>query len=214
MSGNCCAITGQAFDAKRAARDIREYRRFGPAGQTAELLKSLRDLKLVDVTLLDIGGGVGVIHHELLADLAREATHVDASAAYLEVARQESARRGHAPRIRFVHADFTEIASELPQADVVTLDRVVCCYPDFHLLLRSAADRSRRILAMTYPRQTWYLRIGLDIVNFFQRLRRDPFRVFLHPVQEMERLLNHAGLRRLSIKRQFVWEVALYSRTS
>lgn len=214
MSGNCCHTTGNAFDAKDAARDIRAYRRFGPPAQTAELLKSLRDLELAHVTLLDIGGGVGVIHHELLAEIAREATHVDASAAYLAVAREESARRGHAERIRFIHADFTEIAGDLPQADVVTLDRVVCCYPDFRLLLRSAADRSRRILAMTYPRQTWYLRLGLDIVNLFQRLRRDPFRVFLHPIQEMERLLNREGLQRVFVKRQFVWEIAVYSRRS
>jgi magnesium-protoporphyrin O-methyltransferase len=212
MSGKCCEVTGRAFDDKDAARDIREYRRFGPAGQTAQLLKSVRELGLVDATLLDIGGGVGVIHHELLGDIARQATHVDASAAYLEAAREESARRGHAQRIRFIHADFTEIARELPQADVVTLDRVVCCYPDFRVLLRAAADRSRRILALTYPRQTWYLRIGLDVVNFFQRLRRDPFRVFLHPVKEMERLLNQEGLRQISLKRLFVWEVALYAR--
>ncbi len=214
MSRTCCEVTGRAFDGKDAARDLREYRRFGPAGQTAELLKSVRDLGLVDATLLDVGGGVGVIHHELLGDIAREATHVDASAAYLEAAREESGRRGHAQRIRFIHADFTEIAGQLPQADVVTLDRVVCCYPEFRVLLRAAADRSRRILAMTYPRQTWYLRIGLDVVNFMQRLRRDPFRVFLHPVLEMERLLNQEGLRRIWVKRLFVWEVALYARES
>jgi SAM-dependent methyltransferase len=214
VSGNCCEVTGQAFDDKDAARDIREYRRRGPAAQTAELLKSVRDVGPVDVTLLDIGGGVGVIHHELLGDVASEATHVDASAAYLEAAREESARRGHAQRIRFIHADFTEIAMELPQADVVTLDRVVCCYPDFRVLLRAAANRSRRILAMTYPRQIWYLRIGLNVVNYLQRLRRDPFRVFLHPVPEMERLLNQEGFRRMSIKRLFVWEVALYARES
>ena len=214
MSGSCCDVAGHAFDAKFAARDIRDYRRSGPARQTAALLKFVRDMKLADASLLDVGGGVGVIHHELLADVAREATHVDASAAYLDVARQESARRGHAPRVRFVHADFTEIASELPEADVVTLDRVLCCYPDFHLLLRSAADRSRRLLAMTYPRQTWYMRLGLQIVNSFQRLRHDPFRVFLHPVEEMEHLLNHEGLWRVSVQRQFVWEVALYSRSS
>lgn len=214
MSGNCCEVTGQAFDDKRAARDIREYRRSGPAAQTAELLKSVRQLGLQDATLLDIGGGVGVIYHELLGDVVREATHVDASEAYLEAAREESTRRGHAQRIQFIHADFTEIAGQLAQADVVTLDRVVCCYPDFRLLLRAAANRSRRLLAMTYPRQTWYLRVGLDVVNFLQRLRRNPFRVFLHPIQEMERLLNHEGLRRISVKHLFVWEVAVYARQS
>ena len=214
MTCNCCEVTGKVFNDKEAARAIRQYRRDGPPRQTAELLKSVRSFGLAESTLLEIGGGVGVIHHELLGDVATQATHVDASLAYLEVARDESARRGHAPRVQFIHADFTKVARQLPRADVVTLDRVVCCYPDFRLLLHAAADRSRRVMAMTYPRETWYLRIGLGVVNFFQRLRHDPFRVFLHPVRQMERLLNEEGFRRILVKRLFVWEVALYARES
>jgi magnesium-protoporphyrin O-methyltransferase len=100
----------------------------------------------------------------------------------------------------------------LPQADVVTLDRVVCCYPDFRGLLRAAASHSRRAIALTYPRETWYLRFGLRVINFFQKLGRDPFRVFLHPVAEMESLLKDEGLRKVSVRRLFVWEMALYQR--
>jgi magnesium-protoporphyrin O-methyltransferase len=162
--------------------------------------------------LLDIGGGIGAIHHELLEDVARDATHVDASSAYLKEARQEATRRGHNDRIRFIHADFTDVASEVPQADIVTLDRVVCCYPDFRGLLTAAADHSRRALAFTYPRETWYLRVALKIANFFQKLRRDPFRVFLHPVAEMDSLLKREGFERVSLRRLFVWEMALYQR--
>jgi hypothetical protein len=83
---------------------------------------------------------------------------------------------------------------ELPKADVVTLDRVVCCYPDFRRLLKAAAEHSQRALAFTYPRETWYLRVGLKVINLFQRLRKDPFRVFLHPVAEMHSLLQREGL--------------------
>jgi magnesium-protoporphyrin O-methyltransferase len=170
-------------------------------------------LNLRDAKLLDIGGGIGVIHHELLEDVVDQATHVDASSAYLKEAKAEAARRGHDGRVRFIHADFTDVASDLPKADIVTLDRVVCCYPDFRSLLQAAADRSRGALALTYPRETWYLRIGLRVANFFQRLRRDPFRVFLHPVAEMDALLERAGFEQVSMRRLFVWEMALYQRT-
>jgi magnesium-protoporphyrin O-methyltransferase len=167
---------------------------------------------LKNARLLDIGGGVGAIHHELLGIVADEATHVDASSAYLKEAKNEAARRGHSDQVRFIHADFTDVASELPTADIVTLDRVVCCYPDFRRLLKSAAEHSQRALAFTYPREIWYLRIALRLMNFFQRLRRDPFRVFLHPVAEMDALLKREGFQRVTQRRLFVWEMALYQR--
>jgi magnesium-protoporphyrin O-methyltransferase len=180
--------------------------------QTKLILEAIRSLKLRNSNLLDIGGGVGAIHHELLQDVAREATHVDASSAYLKEARQEAARRGHGERVNFIHADFTDVANQLPEADIVTLDRVVCCYPDFRRLLKAAAEHSQRALALTYPRETWYMRFGLKAANFFQGLRRDPFRVFLHPVSEMDALLKREGFKRVTLRRLFVWEMALYQR--
>jgi magnesium-protoporphyrin O-methyltransferase len=167
MPCSCCEITDQAFGEEHALAEVKEYRGHGPAAQTRLILEALRSLGLKDASLLDIGGGVGAIHHELLEDTARRAIHVDASSAYLQAAREEAARRGHAERVQFIHADFTEVATGLPQAELVTLDRVVCCYPDFRGLLKAAAGRSRDALAITYPRQTWYVRIGLQAINFF-----------------------------------------------
>jgi magnesium-protoporphyrin O-methyltransferase len=212
MPCNCCEITDHAFSEAEAKAEVRTYRKRGPARQTKLILQAIRALNLKNAALLDIGGGIGVIHHELLEDVVRQATHVDASSAYLKEARAEAARRKHGERVNLIHADFIEVAAELPKADIVTLDRVVCCYPDFRRLLTAAAEHSQRALALTYPRETWYLRIGLKIINFFQKLRRDPFRVFLHPVDEMDALLKAEGFERVSLRRLFVWEMALYTR--
>ncbi len=214
MPCNCCEITDQAFGEEHARAEVKDYRKHGPGEQTRLILQAIRSLGLKDASLLDIGGGVGAIHHELLEDTARRATHVDASSAYLQAAREEAARRGHTERVEFIHADFTDVAAGIHEAEVVTLDRVVCCYPDFRGLLKAAAGRSRGALAMTYPRETWYLRIGLQVINFFRRLSGDPFRVFLHPVAEMDALLEGEGLRRISLKRLFMWEMALYLRVA
>ena len=212
MPCNCCEITDNAFSDAEARSEMRNYRRRGPMKQTKLMLEAIRSLGLRNADLLDIGGGIGAIHHELLKDVAQDATHVDASSAYLREAKAETARRGHSERVHFIHADFTEVASELPKADIVTLDRVVCCYPDFQRLLTAAAEHSQRALALTYPRDAWYLRIGLQIANFFQKLRNDPFRVFLHPISEMDLLLKQEGFERVSLRRLFVWEMALYRR--
>lgn len=212
MPCNCCEITDNVFTAEEAKAELRKYRKRGPAKQTKLILQAIRSLGLKNAELLDIGGGIGAIYHELLGDVAANATHVDASSAYLKEAKAEAARRGHSEQVHFIHADFTDVASELPKADIVTLDRVVCCYPNFRSLLKAAADHTRRGLVLTYPRETWYMRLAMGIMNFIQRLRKDPFRVFIHPVSEMDALLKTEGLERVSLRRLFVWEMALYQR--
>ena len=212
MPCNCCEVTDHAFSESEAKAELRNYRRRGPMNQTKLILAAIRSLRLKDANLLDIGGGIGAIHHELLRDVARQATHVDASSAYLREAKQESARRGNSERVDFIHADFTDIARDIPKADIVTLDRVVCCYPDFRGLLTAAAEHSQKALALTYPRETWYVQFALQIANFFQKLRNDPFRVFLHPIAEMDALLEREGFKRVSLRRLFVWEMALYQK--
>jgi predicted TPR repeat methyltransferase len=212
MPCNCCEMENNTFGEDEAKSNLKDYRRRGPAKQTKLILDAVRSLGLKNAALLDIGGGIGTIHHELLKDIASEATHVDASSAYLKVATEEAKRLGHGEQVKFIHADFTDVAANLNQADIVTLDRVVCCYPDFRSLLKAAATHSRRAIALTYPREIWYLRIGLKVANFFQRLRNDPFRIFLHPVAEMEALFKTEGFVKTSIHRLFVWEMALYQR--
>ncbi len=212
MPCECCKITNDQFGKDTADADLKEYRRKGPAKHTRLILAAVRSLGLRDASLLDVGGGIGAIYHELLADTATRATHVDASSAYLATAREETSRRGNAERVEFVHADFTDAAETLAPADVVTLDRVVCCYPDYRGLLKAAAGRSRRALAMTYPRDGWHIKVVMSLMNKFLQISGNPFRVFVHPIAQMDALLNAEGLHRVSLRRLFVWEVALYQR--
>ena len=212
MPCNCCEITDNTFGEDDAKDDLKEYRRHGPANQTKLILEAVRSLGLKNAALLDVGGGIGTIHHELLKDVASTATHVDASSAYLKIATEEAKRLGHEAQVKFIHADFTDVAAELPQVDVVTLDRVVCCYPNMRELLKAAAGRSQKAIALTYPRETWYMKMAIAVMNFFQKVMKDPFRVFVHPVSGMESLLKEEGMRRVTTRRLFVWEMSLYQR--
>ena len=65
-------------------------------------------------TFLDIGGGIGAIQHELIDAGVSHATNVDASAPYLDAAREESERRGYAGRVTYLHGDFVELAGSVP----------------------------------------------------------------------------------------------------
>jgi len=213
MPCECCKITNDQFGQDTAEADLKTYHRKGPEKHTQLILEAVRSLGLKDASLLDVGGGIGAIYHELMKDSVSRATHVDASSAYLAVAKQETDKRGNTERVEFVHADFTDVASDVVPADIVTLDRVVCCYPDFHSLLKAAAGRSQRALVMAYPRDNWLSRAIVRIGDWFLKISRNPFRVFVHPVHEMDSLLNKEGLHRVSLSRLFVWEVALYQRS-
>jgi magnesium-protoporphyrin O-methyltransferase len=97
-------------------------------------------------------------------------------------------------------------------ADIVTLDRVICCYPDMEKLISLSAARARKLYGLVYPRDTWWVKIGLALQNFFFRLRRSPFRTFSHPSESVEAILVKRGFKRHFYHQTFVWQVAVYRR--
>ena len=211
----CCATTSRVesvFNDKLASHDLRRYRTKGPRRSTRLLVAALKAEGVEGKTLLDIGGGIGAIQHELLDAGAASATSVEASRPYLNAARGESKRRGHAGRVHFRHGDFVELAPAIDAADVVTLDRVICCYADVHGLVSESAARTRMLYGLVYPRDTRLVRFGVTTVNLLLRLLRKPMRAFVHRVEDVERLVEAAGLRRHYLASAGVWQVAVYQR--
>jgi hypothetical protein len=49
------------------------------------------------------------------------------------------------------------------------MHRVVCCYPDPEALVGHAASHARRLLALSFPRDTWWIRLGSRVANVFFR---------------------------------------------
>jgi 2-polyprenyl-3-methyl-5-hydroxy-6-metoxy-1,4-benzoquinol methylase len=208
---HCCGIERE-FDHRTAARDLKRYRRRGPLPTTRMLLSALERQGIGGASVLDVGGGVGAIHHELLRRGAARATHVDASSSYLAVAGEEARRQGHAGRVEFIHGDFVERAPQLEPADVVTLDRVICCYPDMHRLVGLSAERARRLYGVVFPRESWWMRPLFPMANGWFRLQRCPFRVFQHATDAVEEVVREAGLRRVSRQLTPIWQVVVYAR--
>ena len=211
MSCQCQAIEGW-FNRKVAARELKHYRNRGPNKTTRKLLDALRAEGVVGATLLDIGGGVGVIAHELLEAGAASASNVEASTGYLAAAQEEAARRGHADRMHFRHGDFVDIAAEVPPADIVTLDRVVCCYPDMDPLVRRSSARARRLYGLVYPRDTWWIKLGFRIQNFWLSVLGNPFRIYVHSTEAVDAIVRQSRLERRFHRKTIVWQVVVYAR--
>jgi SAM-dependent methyltransferase len=211
---SCCQREGieRQFGRRTAQWELRRFRKRGPAKTTRMLIEALQREGVAGARILDVGGGVGAIYHALLAAGARNAIHVDVSPDYLNVAREEAERRGHADRVELVHADFVEVAPTQDEADIVTLDRVICCYPEMERLVMLSADKARRLYGAVYPRESWWLRLALAGVNLTSRIRRCGFRTYLHAPAAIDRVLRARGLARRSFQQTLAWEVAVYSR--
>ena len=142
--GCSCEATDRHFTPERAQKELNRYRRKGPAGTARILLRLLNQAGVRVDSVLDIGAGIGVLHHELLAAGVPSAVHVEASSAYIRAAQTEAERRDQRDRVRFEHGNFLDVAPRLAPADLVILDRVLCCYPDLDPLVDASAAKARR----------------------------------------------------------------------
>src|SRR5437870_10396923 len=137
-----CTASALIFDPKRAEKDRARYHRRGPDPTTKLILDQLRPITRRGNTLLDVGGGIGVIGLELQRSGLREIVLVDAAASSLSVAERLFANAGSSAELRVLPGDFVDLSTPL-KADIVTMDRVVCCYPDYVALLERAAASAR-----------------------------------------------------------------------
>ncbi len=210
---NCgCERGFEIFDRKSAEADLARYREHGPDRTTRMLVDLIRERGVDGATVLDIGGGIGVIDHELLREGAHRAVLVDASAPALDAARDEAGRRGSLERIEFVEGDFVSRAESVEVADIVTLDRVICCYPDMESLVRLSGARTTRLYGLVLPRDRAIMRWGARLLNVWFRLRGWRYRSYAHPNARVDALAAEAGLRPRDERTTFVWRVVLYER--
>jgi magnesium-protoporphyrin O-methyltransferase len=216
MMSSCCTPGGEAaarhFGPDAAEADRARYVRDGPDRRTRLLLDGLTRLGIDGCSVLDIGSGIGVVSFELLKRGAKSAILSDASPSYLDAAGVEAGRCRVTDRVRLVQGDFVETAREMEPADVVVLDRAVCCYPAWRPLLHEAAARCRRLLGLTYPWSRPDIRVLLAVENLRRRLARDPFRAFVHSPAGMDASLRQHGLHRIHRAATFFWRIDIYTR--
>lgn len=209
-----CQGIERFFNRRMAERELKAYRERGPDTTTRLLLEALRAEGVAGQTLLDIGGGIGVIQLELLEAGVTTATDVDASSAYLAVARSEAERDQLAERVAYQHGDFVDLAPNVAPSGIVTLDRVICCYHDMRALVSQSAAKATRLYGLVYPRDTWYTRAIFAVSNQLLRLQGTAARLFVHPTAAVDALIRDAGLERRHQRDDWFWQVVVYARTT
>jgi magnesium-protoporphyrin O-methyltransferase len=205
------------FDARRGRKDLLAYSTHGARGATRRLLDAVRaavrNTGTTDFTHLDICGGVGVLQHELARDGATHTTAVDASRPYLELLREAAAERRYEARQTRIEGEFTEVAESVEPATVVTLDKVICCYPDMVALVRASARKAVVLYGIVVPRDAAWVRASVGLANWFLRnaLRRQ-FQAFAHSHGAIDGVCAEEGLSLDWDDPGLFWCVRLYHR--
>ena len=216
MTGCSCSGDYDRFFSKRFARRLaKKYRKRGLDKTARKMADFLRERGIEGATVLEIGGGVGEIEIELLKAGAARAQNLELSSAYEEEARTLAEEAGVGGRVDWRIHDIAADPEAVEPADIVVMNRVVCCYPDYERLLGAAADHARHAIVFSYPPRNASLRAFYGVFNLAMRLMRRGFRGFAHPPDAMLAVLEARGLRRTyEYHHVGIWQVAGLERTS
>jgi hypothetical protein len=213
---NCCTPTGYhtIFGTKTVKRDARRYRRKGLTGSAGWLLQALTGEGVNDRSVLEVGGGIGSLQIELLEAGASHATNVEIIDSYEATARGLIDEHGLEARVERQIADYAEHPDQAPASDIVIMHRVICCYPDPEALTAAACTRARDRVAITIPREAWWVRLAFWGMNVWLRLRRIAFRGYVHPHAQILAAADTRGFHTTRHECGRLWESFILQQVS
>jgi len=203
---------GEEFDAD--ACDFCDlYKRRGLSRSSRLLLDFVLNEGAREKTIVDLGCGAGGFSIELLKNGAASVIGFDLSSKMVEMASELARTSGFERRAKFQVGNAAE--AELPSSDIVIIDKVLCCYSNWRPLLKNAMDAGRAMVGFIVPRDQglakWPFRIGVRVVNFFQK-RRGKILFYLHPLDILDRTLQDSGFTQQKRQASRLWLVFLYTR--
>ena len=218
MNCSCCSPENindlnNTFNADRAKKDAQQFRQKGLDKRGQKLIAPLQYSSQRPLTVLDIGCGAGGVHHELLRrGVAQTVVGVDASSAYLQAAQTNADILGLSQYITYQQADFAQTTADFEEVDLVIMDRVLCCYPHLQQLLGRAASQTKRHLALSFPLESWWLRLPFRLADLVLTLVGSGYHPYLHPHADIVAIAAEEGLRPTHQDRHFIWQIMHFER--
>jgi magnesium-protoporphyrin O-methyltransferase len=210
----CCnnEIIEKQFDKDRETNRVKEYHSKGISKETRILVDALRSIGVDGYSLLDIGCGYGGIGIELLKSGVVKVENSEASLSYLEAAKIETEKNNFSDKTSFAYGNFVEIADKISAADIVTLDKVICCYDELEPLIKLSCKKTLKSYGLIYPRDSWWGKAAIGLENLIRKIKGNTFRVFVYPSKTVDDLVKDCGMKRIFHKELMVWQIVVYSR--
>jgi magnesium-protoporphyrin O-methyltransferase len=173
----------------------------------------LNERGLAGQTLLEVGGGIGAVQIELLRAGVSRAVSVEITGTYESSAAALLREAGVEDRVERRVLDITQAGSAVAAADIVVMNRVVCCYPRGAVLASAAAERAREVLVMTFPKRRRWTRVAVWLANLMLAAMRRQFHIFVHPPEQILRSAAEQGLRPVLNRPGIFWQLVALERS-
>jgi len=206
----CCdpGLYDEAFNDASVRRRAAAYRRRGLDRLSSHIVDQVVAHGVVGRTVLEIGAGLGNLSIELLRRGAAAATCVELATTYETQAAALAAEAGVGDRMVRRRVDLAADPRAVAEADVVVLNKVVCCYPDDVALLGAAAALARELVVLSFPRSDAVTRAFVAVFNGALGLTGTAYRGYAHPQERMFATLARHGLEAATVRQGLVWQVA------
>lgn len=164
-------------------------------------------------TIMEIGCGGGMVHHELLRkNKVQRAIGIDVSSAGIKAATQNAEKFNLMEQIDYHQVDFAQTADQFEPADFVVMDRVICCYPYLNLLLGQAAEKASKYLAISFPVENILSKLAIWGCTQCLKLIGQRYHPYLHGHANIQQTAEAAGMQLMHRDRNFIWSIMVFER--
>jgi len=209
---NCCLEGTNEFFNTQARRLEKYFKKKGLRQEQKYLVAGIRQNEIKNAEILEIGCGVGGLHLSLLKDGAANATGFDLSEKMIAIARKLSQEMGLQDRAQYWRGDFVTMHGEAPAADITVLDKVICCYENAPALISRSTAKTRRLYAVSYPRENLFVKIMFRNAKYFLKLFGQSFHPYYHEPRRVQQWIAAAGFEKIYEKATLVWLVQVFQR--
>ncbi|MBI3363996.1 MAG: methyltransferase domain-containing protein [Ignavibacteriae bacterium] len=213
MSCRCTSTEGaNTFFSEEASQYLKKFRKKGLAKEQRYLAEGILSTNVTGKSILEIGSGVGGLHLTLLKDGARAAFGIDLAEGMVDGAKQLSHEMGFSDLASYRAGDFAHIADEIAEADIVILDKVVCCYEDVDDLVAKSLSKTRGVYALSFPRPIFPVKLSFQTMIAIGKLFKWPFRPYWHDWDAMLKKIRADGFQEVAHRDTFVWAAYVFRR--
>ena len=217
---NCCTSdelkAKDDFFSKRAMHYDKRFHKKGVDKTQQFLLEgittAMNNGKRSASTVMEIGCGIGGLLLTMLGKGLNYAIGVDASEGMLEKAKQNAAEMNFKDKTLFLHRDFVDVEPELNPADIVILDKVLCCDSNPQSLIKKSTAKTKAIYAVSFPRDHLLVRLFVKAGIAITKIFPVKFTPFYHEPTDIQRWIEDANFVLSCACNTFFWQVQVYTR--
>ncbi|MGI9552584.1 MAG: hypothetical protein ACR2MT_15385 [Aurantibacter sp.] len=208
---HCCGADS-FFDEKMAEKQYRQYLKKGPSRVTRKIIEQLSAKTIEGKSLIDVGGGIGALQWWFLQKGGAQSTSIEASSSYIKQSEVYAEENNWGSQTDFILGDFTDVHPKVDQHDYITLDKVICCYPDFMEIIKASCQKAKSHVSLSYPVDGLISKALSRLGAFLIQFKTRSFRPYIHSVDEIRATFERQNYKRIAHTLAFPFHVETYRR--